>query len=183
MKLKSDCIPGNVNIENTDDCKILRCIYHFYNLSYDTYCLIRIYEFKSKTIVLASQLFGAILWDSFLIKNVIDDLNLNHENLCWINHYGLFSNIVAEEKFLHTTFSYKKDSIFSSKRVDLEQEIEVGIKFAEDLIESVLEPVELWIGLDLAAKNKILRTREEKLLNYFISILKIILSIYLSSKK
>lgn len=162
MKLKSDCIPGNINIENTDNCKILRCIYHFRNFSYDTYCLIRIFKFKSKTIVLASQLFGAILWDSFLIQDVIDDLNLNHENLYWINHYGLFSDIGIEERFLHTTFSYKKDSIFSSKEVNLEQEIEVSIKFIEDLIESSWESVELWLGLDLVAENKFIRAREER---------------------
>ena len=172
MKLKSDYISEKTNIENTNNCKILRCIYHFYDLFYDTYCLIRIYEFKSKTIVLASQLFGAILWDSFLIKDVINDFNLNHENLYWINHYGLFSNVVTEEKFLHTTFSYKKESIFSSKEVDLEQETEVSIKFVEDLIESPLEPVELWLGLDLVAENKFIRIREEKAFELLYQYLK-----------
>lgn len=162
MKLKSDYIPGNINIKNTENCKILKCIYHFQNGLFDTYCLIRIFEFKSKTIVLASQLFGAILWDSVLIEDVIDDLNLNHENLYWINHYGLFSEIKIEEKFLHTTFSYEKDSIFSSKRVELKEERKVSINFIEDLIESSLESVELFLGLDLIAENKFIRTREEK---------------------
>ena len=67
-----------------------------------------------------------------------------------------------KEKFLHTTFYYKKDYIFSSRRVDLEEEIEVDIEFVEDIIESPLEPVELWLGLDLVAKYRFIQAREER---------------------
>ena len=123
MTLRTQSIPGKIDVVNTEDCKTLRSIYHFDNFLYDTYCLIRIHKFKSKTIVLASQLFGAILWDSYLIENIIDDFDLNHDNLYWINHYGLFTNIAIEEKFLYTTFSYKKDFIFSHKRVSLEEQV------------------------------------------------------------
>ena len=81
MKLKINCIPGEINIENTDKCEIIRCIYHFKSFWYDTYCLIRIFKFKSKIVVIASRLKGAILWDSCLIDNIINDFNLNYNNL------------------------------------------------------------------------------------------------------
>ena len=74
MKLEIDYIPGEINIEYTDKCKITRCIYHFQRPFVVNYCLIRIFEFASKTIVIASQIFAITKGDSFLIKNIIEYL-------------------------------------------------------------------------------------------------------------
>ncbi|WP_019505239.1 hypothetical protein [Pleurocapsa sp. PCC 7319] len=158
-------IPGKISIEKSNEYKISRCIYYF-DPSFNLYCLLRIFEFQSKTIVIASQLNGAILWDNYLIKYVMEDFELNHENiLYWINHIGLFDNCIpVKEKFLHTTFSYKKDLIFSQKTVDLKEENEINIESVENLIESSLEPVEFWLGLDPKANNDFKRKREEKII-------------------
>lgn len=58
MKLDFDSVKGRISVVKHSNCKVLRHIYHF---GYEKYCLIRIYEFQTKTIVIASQLSGAIL--------------------------------------------------------------------------------------------------------------------------
>lgn len=97
MNLSFYGIPGNINIENTDKCKISRYIYHFQSSCFDTYCLIRIFNFSSKTIVFASQIWGTTGDNELLLENVIEDFNLDYGNLYWINHVGLFSDYEPEE--------------------------------------------------------------------------------------
>ena len=171
MNLSINPILGKINIENTDRCKILRCIYHF-NHPFSTYCLIRIFDFNSKIIVIASQLKGAILWDEFLIAKVSKNFKLVHNNVHWINHIGLFSDVVSnEDKFFHTTFFYKKNHIFSRKEIELDKETEINIEMVKNLIESSLEPVESWLGLDLLAANNFKRENEKtsfSLLHHYI---------------
>jgi hypothetical protein len=60
MKLDFYGIKGGLSITESPNCKILRCIYQ---CSFPRYCLIRIYEFKTKTIVIASQLKGPVNWN------------------------------------------------------------------------------------------------------------------------
>jgi hypothetical protein len=124
VKLKTNSILGEIKIESNESCNITRCIYHFQPSDFlPLYCLLRIFEFKSKTIVIASQLKGVILWDEILIENIIEDFELNCENLYWINHVGLFSDYMPiKERFLHTIFSFRKKSIFSQIKIDLQEE-------------------------------------------------------------
>lgn len=160
IKFETEFIPGEINIEYTDKYKITRYIYHFQHPSVDTYCLIRIYEFDLKTIVVVSQILEITGGDTFLVKNVIEDFDLNYENLYWINHDGLFSCFMSEEEFLHTVFFYKKTSLFSYKEIDITEENEITKELVETLIESTLEPVESWLGLDLIAENRFRRARD-----------------------
>ena len=162
MKLKTDSIPGEVNIEQKKDCKITRCIYHFQSSYFDTYCLIRIFDFYSKTIVIASQVWGTTGNNDLLLEDVIEDFNLDRDNLYWIDHIGLFSDYAPEEEFSRIIFAYEKDSIFFQKKLRITDEIDISIESVEDLIESSLEPVELWLGLDSIARNKFRRERQEK---------------------
>ena len=97
MKLEIDYIQLKINIENRDKCKISRCIYHFQCSLVDTYCLIRIFEFASKTIVIASQILGITGGNKFLIENIIEHFELNYKNLYWINHDGLLSCYMSVE--------------------------------------------------------------------------------------
>ena len=162
MNLSVYGIPGNINIENTDECKISSCIYHFQSSYLDTYCLIRIFNFSSKTIVIASQIWGTTGNNSLLLEDIIEDFNLDHDNLYWINHVGLFSDYAPEEEFSRIMFAYEKDSVFSQKKLRITDEIDISIKSVENLIESSLNPVESWLGLDSIAKNKFRWKRQEK---------------------
>ena len=163
VKPEINGIPGIINIENNDKCKISRCIYHFQSSYFDTYCLIRIFEFSSKTIVIASQIWGTTGNNDLLLKNVIEDFKLDYDNLYWINHVGFFSDYTPEkEEYSRIVFTYKKDYIFSQKKLNIIDEIEISSESVENLIESSLELVESWIGLDSIAINKFRRERKEK---------------------
>jgi|GEM_PF-5365578 len=164
MNLSVYGIPGNINIEDTDKCKMSRCIYHFQYSCFDTYCLIRIFDFSSKTIVIASQIWGITGDNKLLLENVIEDFNLEYDNnLHWINHVGSFSDYKPEnEEFSRIIFAYEKDSIFSQKKLNIIDEIEISIESVKGLIESSLEPVESWLGLDSIAENKFRQKRQEK---------------------
>ena len=163
MKLKTDYIPGKIDIEDTKSCKISRCIYHFPHSSVDTYCLIRIFEFASKTVVIASQILGITKGNRFLIQYIIKDFNLNSKNLHWINHDGLFSCYMPlEEEFLHTVFSHERDSLFSHKKINITEESKITRESVETLIETSLEPVELWVGLDRVAEDRFREAKERR---------------------
>jgi hypothetical protein len=155
MKLKIDSVPGEINIENTNKCKILRCIYHFRTLStIDTYCLVRIFEFPSKTIVVVSHIKGLVGGRKDVINKIIDDFNLDYENLFWINHVGLFSDYLPEkEEFTHNLLSREKHFIFFGNKIEIIEEEEISKEFIEKLIESSLDSVESWLGLDLIAEK------------------------------
>ena len=179
MKIKTNFTPGEihieqrskqggevssaVNFESNASCKITRCIYHFQpsNLL-PCYCLLRIFEFDSKIIVVASQLQGAILGDENLIKYIIEDFELDCQNIYWINHVGSFSDIMlTKERFLHTTFSYKKALVSSRIEINLQEENEIDLGLVQTLIERTLEPVESWLGLDYMADVKSSSKKEE----------------------
>ncbi|MGB5636625.1 MAG: hypothetical protein WBM86_28135, partial [Waterburya sp.] len=164
MKLKTNYIPGEINIEQKENYKITRCIYHFQPSDFlPLYCLLRIFEFNSKTIVIASHLRGAILWNEMLIENIIEDFALNCDNLIWINHVGLFSDYMPiEERFLHTTFSFGKESRSSQIKVCLQEENKIDVESVQNLIGLSLEPVESWLGLDAIAENN-LRTKKAEI--------------------
>ena len=173
MKLRINYILGEISIENADNCRKIRCIYHFQYPFVDTYCLIRIFDFKSKTIVIASHILGIVGGNRFLINNIIDYFKLNHENLYWINHDGLFSCYMTEkEEFMHTVFSYKKIFLFSHKEINIIEENKITRTSVETLTETSLEPVELWLGLDIVAENKFIKAREEKTLKLLYHYLK-----------
>ena len=59
-------------------------------------------------------------------------------------------------------FSYEKDSFFSHREIDIKEENKITKESVETLIETSLEPVESWLGLDLIAENRFRRAREEK---------------------
>ncbi len=75
MKLEFDSIQGGLNVTNTPNCKILRHIYKWD--CYGRRCLLRIYEFKTKTVVITSQLNGAVIWEKDLIFRVVIDFDLD----------------------------------------------------------------------------------------------------------
>lgn len=163
VKLNTNFIPGEINIESNASCKITRCVYHFQPSNFlPCYCLLRIFEFKSKIIVIASQLKGAILWDEILIKYIIEDFELDCENIYWINHVGLFSDLkLAKERFIHTTFTCKKSFVFSRIEINLQKEYEIDLGLVQTLIERTLEPVEILLGLDYTADVNLSSKREE----------------------
>lgn len=169
MNLSVYGIPGKINIEDTDKCKISRCVYHFQSSYFDTYCLIRIFDFSSKTIVIASQLWGITGDNKLLLENVIEDFNLEYKNnLYWINHVGSFSDYKPKnEEFSRIIFIHERDYMFSQKKLIITDELEISIESVESLIESSLEPVESWLGLDSVAKNKFRRKRKEKTFGLF----------------
>jgi hypothetical protein len=155
MKLKIDSVPGEINIENTNKCKILRCIYHFRTLfTIDTYCLVRIFEFPLKTIVVVSHIKGLVGGRKDVINKIIDDFNLDYENLFWINHVGLFSDYLPKkEGFTHNLLSREKHFMFFGNKIEIIKEKEISKELIEKLIKSSLDPVESWIGLDLIAEK------------------------------
>ena len=79
---------------------------------------------------------------------------------------------MSEEEFLHTVFLHKKKYLFSHEEIDITEENEITKEFVETLIESTLEPVESWLGLDLIAANRFIRAREEKTFELFYHYLK-----------
>lgn len=173
MKMKIDSVPGEINIENTNKCKISRCIYHFdCGVITNTYCLIRIFEFPSKTIVIASHLKGLIGGKEYVIRDVINDFNLDHKKLFWINHIGFFSNLSLEkEEFTHNLLSYEKHFIFCNKQIEIIKEEEISKECIEELIESSLDSVESWLGLDLIAEKDFRYANEKsifKLLHFYL---------------
>lgn len=155
LKIDIDSVPGEINIKDTSNCKILRCIYHFNcGSDIDTYCLVRIYDFFSKTIVIASHIKGLLGGTKSVIRKVINDFNLDYEKIFWINHVGFFSDFVPEkEEFTHNLLSYKKHLMFFGEEFEIKEEKEISIELVEELIESSLEPVESWLGLDLIAEK------------------------------
>ncbi len=167
MKLELDSMQGGLSVEKTSNCMILR---HIYIWSIDNKrTLLRIYEFKTKTIVIASQLNGAIILEEYLISKVIRDFKLNTDNLIWICHIGLFSDFrPTEEKFLHTIFQWKKEFIFGQKNSEYIKTEEIDLTEVEKRIECNLEPVEKWLGLDpiiQKKRQKELQKQKHKLLN------------------
>jgi hypothetical protein len=154
LKIDIDSVPGEINIENTNKSKILRCIYHFdCGCNIDTYCLVRIYDFSSKTIVIASDIKGSTGGRDYLIYNIINDFNLDYEKMFWINHVGWFSHVFREqEEFTQILFSYKKHLIFGNE-LEIIEEKEITKEFVEKLIELSLDSVQLWLGLDLIAEK------------------------------
>lgn len=171
--MKIDSVPGEINIENTDKCKISRFIYHFdCGVITNTYCLIRIFEFSSKTIVIASRLKGLIGGRKDVIRNIINDFNLDHEKIFWIHHIGFFSNLSLEkEEFTSNLLSYEKHFIFCSKQIEIIKEEEISKESIEELIESSLDSVESWLGLDLIAEKDFRCANEKsifKLLHFYL---------------
>lgn len=170
MKLDFDNVKGRISVAKHPNSRIIRHIYHF---GYEKYCLIRIYEFQTKTIVIASQLSGAILWDSYLISHIVKKFNLKYKELTWINHVGLFSNLrPTKEEFIHTIVSQRK-SIFPSTSSDCElcETKEMNLQTVERLIESKLEPVEAWLGLSsvtLQKREEEYREKNQKLLSLYL---------------
>ena len=66
MKIDFDNIGGGLSVEDTPNCKILRHLYKYGGAIHR--CLIRIYEFKTKTIVIASQLHcPSLIWDDRIL--------------------------------------------------------------------------------------------------------------------
>jgi len=169
VKLETNYLPGEISIEQKESCKITRCIYHFQPSNFlPLYCLLRIFEFSSKTVVIASHLRGAILWNETLIENIIEDFNLNCDNLFWINHVGLFSDYMPiEERFLHTTFSFRKESRSSQIKIDLQDENKIDTKSVQTLTGLSLEPVESWIGLDAIAEKNLKSKKAEIVFQLF----------------
>lgn len=169
MKLDFYGIKGGLSITESPNCKILRCIYQ---CSFPRYCLIRIYEFKTKTIVIASQLKGPVNWNYLLIYKVIKNFKLNINNLLWINHVGLFSDYKpVEEKFIHTLFSWSKTLLFSDEECHLIEEKQITLQAVEELIESQLESVETWLGLKpklQEEKDKEHQEKLQKLLHFYL---------------
>lgn len=153
MKIELDSMQGGLRVSNTPNCRILR---HIYGWRYDiTRCLLRIYAFKTKTIVIASHLIGGVNWDSYLISKVVRDFGLNINNLTWIAHLGLFSDCMfSEEEFFETIIDWEKEWIFSPKECNLIEQKDISLDDVEKLIECRLEPVERWLGLDPIIQNK-----------------------------
>ena len=148
MQLDSNIVPGKVSHEINSKCEIFRCIYYFQQ-PFPNKCLLRIYKFREKTIVIASQLIAPVCWNEHLMQDVIEDFEIDHQNLYWINHVGLFSDYMpAKEEFIHTTFYTKKGLFFARKKPDLIKEIKISLEEVENLIESSLKPVNFWLGLD-----------------------------------
>ena len=163
MKLDIGTVPGKVSHEVNSKCEIFRCIYYFQK-PFPNNCLLRIYKFKNKTIVIASQLIAPVRWDEHLIQDVIEDFEIDCENLYWINHVGLFSDYMpAKEEFVHTTFAEQREFIFAQKQVNLIEETEISLESVENLIESSLEPVDSWLELDLETSKNLQRVEEEKI--------------------
>ncbi len=158
MGLKFDESSGGFEIEKRSSCIVLRHIYYWY---YTNCCLIRIYYFQAKTIVIASQLNGPILWDEYLISRSVRKFGLDRKNLVWINHIGLFSNFrPTRERFIKTTIKWSRQTIFSltADYCELCDEEQINLQVVEELIESKLEAVETWLGLD----SKLQQEREIK---------------------
>ena len=170
MKLDFDSVKGRISVVKHPNCKILRHIYHF---GYEKYCLIRIYEFQTKTIVIASQLSGAILWDMYIISNIVRKFNLNYIKLVWINHIGLFSDFrPTKEEFIHTIVLQPKSIFpFTSSDCELCETKEIDLQTLERLIESKLEPVEAWLGLSnitLQKRKEEYKKNNQKLLHLYL---------------
>ena len=147
MKIETHTSLNQFVVTELPNCKILRNIYRLDHLN--GRFLLRIYEFKSKTIVIASQLIGAIRWDDLLLRQVINKFKLNWKNLIWINHVGPFSDIqLGEEKFIQTILAWEKEFIFSPQKCELVKEEKISLEVVEKLIEADLEPVEHWLVLD-----------------------------------
>lgn len=157
MKLNINNIRGRLNIEKHSNSRVIRYIHH---LNWMGYCLIRIYEFQAKTVVIASQLSKPILWNSYLISSIVKKFNLNYQYLVWINHIGLFSDFrPAEEEFIHTIVSEQKSRFsLTSKDCKLCSTNRLTLQQVEELIECNLEPVESWFGLSSITSQK----REEE---------------------
>lgn len=168
MKIDFDSIQGGLSVEQTSKYTILRYIY---NWSYgNKSTLLRIYEFKTKTIVIASQLNGAVIGERWLISKVVRDFKLDTKYLSWICHIGLFSDFrTAEEKFLDTIIECKKSSIFGQKKCEYIKTEEIDIEEVEKRIEFNLEPVEKWLGLDpmIQEKRREEDRKQKQKLSYF----------------
>ena len=171
MKLDFDSMRGGLSIENNQNFTILRHLYKYDSAIHR--CLIRIYEFKTKTIVIASQLdCPPLIWDERIISKVIQDFKLDTENLIWIVHVGLFSNFMPpEEEFLLTFFSEREGARFQSNEYKIIETINIDIQQVKKLIERPLEPVKKWLGLDIMIQNKRkeqYQKRQEKLLHLYL---------------
>ena len=162
---------GGLSVEVTPNCTILRHLYKYGNAIHR--CLIRIYEFKTKTIVIASQLnCPPIIWDNRIISLMIQDFWLDTKNLIWIVHVGLFSNFMPpEEEFLLTFFSEREGSRFQSNEYEIIETINIDIKQVEKLIKRSLEPVETWLGLDIMIqkeRKEQYQERQQELLRLYL---------------
>ena len=157
-------ILGQTKVEKFNGYKISRCIYHIGDSLNILSELIRIFEFPTKTVVIASKLSYPLLWNESLIKKTIQDFSLDPKKLHWINHRGLFSSIdYQEEQFLYTFFSYNKESIFSNPEINIIKDKMVSLQSVERFIECSLEPVEYWLGLDPLLREKVVAKREKKI--------------------
>ena len=145
MKIELDSMQGGLSVTNTPNCQILR---HIYGWSYDiTRCLLRIYAFKTKTIVIASHLIGGVYWDSYLIPEFLQNFYKSSVKLNYINS--------------------------CLDRADFGQisEREISLYDVEELIECELEPVETWLDIDadLYQKKELRRQNKlEKLLELYL---------------
>ncbi|MGL6344779.1 MAG: hypothetical protein ACRC80_37210 [Waterburya sp.] len=164
MILEKNSVLGEISVEEDNECKILRCVYHFRHGFYPVYCLIRIFEFHSKTVVIASHLSNSLLWDESLIENIIKDFNLDYKNLHWLNHRGLFSCLrITDEEFLYTFFSCQKNTPLSKVTINIIKDQEITLQEVEGLIKHSLEPIKFWLGLDPIVKKNIQQKREKQL--------------------
>jgi len=157
MKLSLDRFEGAFSQEIYQDRKIFRHIFRLHNDFMPERCLIRIYAFRTKTIVIASQLIGRILWDDFIISRAACMFRLNRRNLTWINHTKFLINLrPAKEEFHQSIFSWHREYTFpwSADRCELEREQEISRQTVEEMIETKLEPVETWLGLDPTIRQR-----------------------------
>ncbi len=162
MKLELDSMQGGLSVENTPRCKIFRHIYKWGDAI--SRSLLRIYEFKKRTIVIASDLNRCVIWDEYLIEKVVQDFKLNTDNLFWISHVGLFSmGMYPKEDFLHTIINWPKKFKFQQAKCELITTISIDLEEVEKLIEHRLEPVETWLGLDLMIQAERKEKHQEKI--------------------
>lgn len=138
MKLDFDSMRGGLSVESNQNCTILRHLYKYGDAI--SRCLIRIYEFKTTTIVIASQLqCPPLIWEDKIILKVVRDFQLDTKNLIWIVHVGLFSNYMPpKEEFLLTFFSEREESIFQQKEYQIVETISIDSKQVEKLIKCPL---------------------------------------------
>ena len=161
MKIDFDNMQGGLSVEQTEDYTRLRHIYKWSR--YNKRALIRIYEFKTKTIVIASQLYGAVIAEKWLISKVVRDFKLDTNYLSWICHIGHFSDVIpTEEKFFNTIINSRKTSIFGQKKCEYIKTEEINLEEVEERIEFDLEPVEKWLGLDPTIQEKRQQENQEK---------------------